>query len=359
MAEEPVLESPSATLTQEPVPEPEPLSTPTEFQDQREDTLPPEVEVFVRRTALEMILQEKNFDRPTKLNVESKVTPSPRQSLYEKTWHPAHKTPIETIHREIDRLKLRGYKPAGQWLRLHFKPQKVGRRIVIPPNILAKRIVYETEGGFVIEVTYREGAETRKTFFTIDSTGGRTKALEKVQSGKYALATNFSDDKVASMGAPKKGASLPYPPGKILTFPITNQFDVQEIEGIGDVYARRLHELGIHTTDQLRLMNATVIANNLGTAPATVEAWQQMSELLLVEGIGKQSAEVLVRAGVAGIDALKKEKPKALAVRANAVNTAHKVRIMRRGLQPKTTFSMIRKARAMKKSMQPFPVVEI
>jgi predicted flap endonuclease-1-like 5' DNA nuclease len=360
VATEPEPPTTGAVLTEEPVaPEPEPYMARTEIPDQRETEFPAEVQPYLRQDARGTILLEKYFDRPTKLNMESRVTPAPRQALEEKTWHPAHKFSIDQIRREVDRLKVRQVKP-GKWIKTQFRPVfTTTKRAAIPANILAKRIVYETEGGFVIEVTFREGAETRKTFFTISSKGGRTKALSQVQSGRYALQTTVPDTILETIHPPKRGESLPYPPGKIMTYPITNESDVIEIEGIGDVYARRLHELGIHTTDQLRLMNATVIANNLGTSPATVENWQAMAELLIVDGIGKQLAEVLVRAGVKGIDALKTSKPKALAKQVNEANTAGKNRITGASLRPKRAESLIKNARKLKKNLQGFPVVEI
>lgn len=351
-----------AILTEEPIapePEPEPLTRPTEIPDQTESEFPPEVEPYLKRDDGRTILLEKNFDRPTKLNMESRVTPSPRQALEESAWHPAHRVGIEQIRREVDRLKVRPVKP-GKWIKTQFKPVfTTTKRAAIPPNILAKRIVYETEGGFVIEVTFREGAETRKTFFTISSKGGRTKALSQVQSGKLALQTTVPETVLESIHPPKKGEHLPYPPGQIMTYPITNDWDVIEIEGIGDVYARRLHELGIHTTDQLRLMNATVIANNLGTSVGNVENWQAMAELLIVDGIGKQLAEVLVRSGVRGIDALRRAQPKELAKRVHEANVAGKNRITGASLRPKRAATLIKNARKLRKSLQPFPVVEV
>lgn len=353
-----------ATLTEESVRQetenvPEPLSTLTEVPDQRESEFPADVEPFLKRDARSTVLLEKYFDRPTKLNMESRVTPAPRQALEEKTWHPAHHFNLQQIHREVDRLKVRSVKP-GKWIKTQFKPVfTTSKRQLVPPNILGKRIVYETEGGFVIEVTYREGAETRKLFITVNSKGGRTKALASVQSGKYALLTTVPDTMLETLSPPKKGEHLPYPPGQLMTYPVTNASDVIEIEGIGDVFARRLHEVGIHTTDQLRLMNATVIANNLGTSPTTVEQWQQMSELLLVDGIGKQMAEVLVRSGIRGIDDLKKAKPQALARQVRSTNQAGKIRITGATLGPKSAARVVRNARKLRKSLQSFPVVDI
>src|SRR5687768_4778874 len=138
VAAEPEQSTTGATLTEQPVQEePEPISTRTEIPDQRETEFPPEVEPYLKRDARGTILLEKFFDRPTKLNMESRVTPAPRQALEEKTWHPAHRISIDQIRREVDRLKVRAVKP-GKWIKTQFKPVfTTTKRAAIPANILA------------------------------------------------------------------------------------------------------------------------------------------------------------------------------------------------------------------------------
>ena len=352
-AEEPTVPArdEGATLTDEPVPE---METPAWAPGPTETEFPPELEPHVKRDMLELILVENSFDRPTKLNLEGKVTPSPKTALAEKTWHPRHRTSLDEVHRGVAKLKLAALKPPGKWLR-SFKPRGPDAAAVferIPPHIIDKRIVFETEGGFVVEVTFRDGPETRKKFFTIDTRADRTKALEEIQSGRYAKATVIGADVIAKLGAPRRPAHLAVPPGKVNTWPITNKIDVIDIEGIGDIYGRRLHELGIHTTDQLRLTNATVVANNLSTVTGNVERWQQMAELMVIEGVGKQTAEALVNAGITSIDILRKVRPKELARRIRQSKGG------KGGMQPKRAKSLVQGARKMKRATQDFPVVE-
>ena len=356
-AQEPALapEDEGATLADEPIPGPSmETETPAPWAPGPVDReFPAEVEPFIRRSDLDLILVEDSFDRPTKLNLEGKVTPSPRTALAEKTWHPKHKTALADIHKAIDKLKVTPVKPM-KWLR-SFKPRVEDTKAVferIPPNIINKRIVFETEGGFVVEVTYRDGPETRKKFFTADTREDRTKALEQIQSGRYAKTTIVGAEAMSKLTTPRRPAHLKVPPGKVNTWPITNKIDVIDIEGIGDIYGRRLHELGIHTTDQLRLTNATVLANNLSTLTGTVERWQHMAELMTIEGVGKQTAETLVNAGVTNIDILRKMRPKELARRIRQSKGG------KGGMQPKRAKGIIQGGRKLKKAQQPFPVVE-
>lgn len=360
----------AAVLSGEPAMSPEPEPTPFDSAPAWEPSpspepeaaapLPSDVQPHVEQDERGLVLKEKFFDRPTKIAMEGRVTTSPRTALSEKDWHPKHRTSLKAVHEGVDRLKVKPARLVGDsWLKTRFKARAdTPRREVIPGNILSKRVVYETEGGLVVEVTFREGGETRKKFFTVNTRQGRQKALETIQSGKYAVATIVGDATLQDMARPRGKATLSTPPGQVDTYPITNQWDVSEIEGVGEVYARRLHELGIHSTDQLRLTNATVIANNLGISPPQVEKWQQMSELLVVKGIGKQFAEALVRTGVIGIDDLKARKPKELAEAVNATIESTTPRIMRSGINAKRAWGLILQARHLKKTVQPFPVVE-
>lgn len=372
-----------ATLTEEPVPEmePEPAEPAESFappptpamrphdepslfpspEPEAAPTYSADVEPYLKRTDGDLVLNQKRFDRPTKIRMESLITSEPERAFAEKGWHPQHRTNIQSIHRAVDKLRVRRVK-TGQWLKTQFKPvaaKPPARRIeLIPANILSKRIVYETEGGFVVEVTYRDLGETRKKFFTVSSRGGRERALSNIQSGRYAeTLTSVTDETIAGLGRPKGKAALPVPPGKINTWPITNRYTVLDIEGIGEVYSRRLHELGIHTTDQLRLMNATVIANNLGAAPSTVQKWQSMGELLCLRGIGKQYAESLVKAGVEGIEDLRTRKPKELAEEVKRAMDSSKPRLSGPRPKPARCWSFIRAARHLKKTLQEFPEI--
>lgn len=82
-----------------------------------------------------------------------------------------------------------------------------------------------------------------------------------------------------------------------------------EIEGIGPVFAQKLHDAGVHTTEQLRAASTQRLAQEVGVPRHQVEQWQGMADLIRLRGIGKQLAELLVRAGVPNAKALSKETP--------------------------------------------------
>lgn len=93
--------------------------------------------------------------------------------------------------------------------------------------------------------------------------------------------------------------------------------DVIDVEGIGETYAERLKENGIETTARLCYEDAGKIARITGAPRKTVETWQAMAELMKVNGIGKQYAEALARAGVTGIAELKKRSAQVIADQVN------------------------------------------
>lgn len=94
--------------------------------------------------------------------------------------------------------------------------------------------------------------------------------------------------------------------------------DVIEIEGIGEARAERLRALGVDTTQDLLGWEPRALAGKLGEPETTVAKWLAMADLMRVDGIGKQYAEVLARIGVTGIEDLVDRDPKRLAAAAAA-----------------------------------------
>lgn len=87
---------------------------------------------------------------------------------------------------------------------------------------------------------------------------------------------------------------------------------VRDVEGIGAHYGGLLDSLGIKDTKRLWNADSSYVANALKVTPGLVENWQCMAELMAVNGIGKQYAELLVRAGVPSIRSLCAETPQKL-----------------------------------------------
>lgn len=93
--------------------------------------------------------------------------------------------------------------------------------------------------------------------------------------------------------------------------------DVIDVEGIGPVYAQRLQQVGVHSTARLCYEDPDRLATALDVSPKTVRSWQSMAQLMKVSGIGPQYAEALARAGIEGIDELKRRSPARIADQVN------------------------------------------
>lgn len=338
----------SASLVEPPESEtPAPLEVPD---------VPEDLEPYVERTETSLVLKQTHFTRAQKRELEHRLSSSSNE-FSEAQWIPHRREALRDVEKHVDDLHWRArYKAlALGWIKRQDRDRTktLAGLERVPPHIISKRIVYETAGGFVVEVAHRELGEIRRKHFTVDAKGGRRRALESIKSGNYARVTLLSGPQIELLGPPR-GRKSPHGPGKVNTWPITNDKDVREIEGIGDVYARRLHELKIHTTDQLRLHSAEILAGHLGVSPRVVERWQQMAELLGIKGIGKQTAEMLARSGITGIDPVRSSTPKALAGIVNAF--AATVEGGARRIAPATARVWIQSARRLKKKAQSFPV---
>ncbi len=102
---------------------------------------------------------------------------------------------------------------------------------------------------------------------------------------------------------------------------------VMQVEGIGPVYATRLNAIGIITTDQLMAARPGDIAPRIEATPELVSEWQDMARLMRLKGIGPQTAELLVRAGVRTPQDLANESPEHLSRVCNEALDGKKVKV--------------------------------
>jgi Domain of unknown function (DUF4332) len=95
-------------------------------------------------------------------------------------------------------------------------------------------------------------------------------------------------------------------------------FPIEDIEGIGPGFGRRLREAGI--TDTATLLTRCLQADgraSVGRAAGdldegTVRNWATMADLMRIPGVGGQWSELLWRAGVRNVQALGKSDPATL-----------------------------------------------
>lgn len=149
--------------------------------------------------------------------------------------------------------------------------------------------------------------------------------------------------------APAKNGNAPYTDFK-------GDVDaVLDVEGIGPVFAGRLEKAGILTTARLCYETPQTIAKIADVPLKTAKTWQANAELMKVSGIGKQYAEAMARAGVTGIDELKRAKPAALAEKVNAYLAGLEVNVLGNSITARRVEGWQKKAAPMRRVRQKIP----
>lgn len=90
-------------------------------------------------------------------------------------------------------------------------------------------------------------------------------------------------------------------------------YEIIEIEGIGNQFAEQLNAVGVYTISDLLEQGASAngrlqLEKKTGIAAKNLLKWVGMSDLMRIDGVGKQFAELLKAAGVDTIKELKHRK---------------------------------------------------
>lgn len=102
-------------------------------------------------------------------------------------------------------------------------------------------------------------------------------------------------------------------------------YKVDQIEGIGKIYAEKLIAAGIKTTDDLLEKCKTPTgrkhtAEATGISPKLILKWTNHSDLFRIKGVAGQFAELLEAAGVDTIKEFRHRVPANLQAKMEAVN---------------------------------------
>ncbi len=102
-------------------------------------------------------------------------------------------------------------------------------------------------------------------------------------------------------------------------------YKIEEIEGIGGVYGEKLSAAGIDTTDALLQACGTPagrksLAESSDISEKMLLTWANMADLMRINGVGKQFAELLEAAGVDTVKELKHRNAANLAEKMTEIN---------------------------------------
>jgi PAS domain S-box-containing protein len=105
---------------------------------------------------------------------------------------------------------------------------------------------------------------------------------------------------------------------------------VEDIEGIGPVYALKLLEVGIKTTDDLlehgkSRKGREDLVEQTGISSLLILKWVNMADLMRIKGVGEEYSELLERAGVDTVKELRNRNPKNLHDAMVQYNETHKL----------------------------------
>lgn len=105
---------------------------------------------------------------------------------------------------------------------------------------------------------------------------------------------------------------------------------LSQVEGIGEVYAQKLQQAGITSTEALLKRGATAkgrqeIARQTGLSTAQILKWVNHIDLFRIKGIGEEYADLLEAAGVDTVVELAQRNPQNLYQKILEINQAKKL----------------------------------
>jgi predicted flap endonuclease-1-like 5' DNA nuclease len=100
---------------------------------------------------------------------------------------------------------------------------------------------------------------------------------------------------------------------------------IDEIEGIGPKFARRLRKAGVKTTEGLLKRASTRkersnLAEQAGFTPEQILEWVNRADLMRVKGVGSEYADLLEHAGVDTVKELRRRNARSLVAKMTEIN---------------------------------------
>ncbi len=105
---------------------------------------------------------------------------------------------------------------------------------------------------------------------------------------------------------------------------------ITAVEGIGEVYAQKLREAGIHTTEALLAAGATPkgrkeLEEKTGISHKLILEWVNHVDLFRIKGVGEEYSDLLEEAGVDTVPELAQRNPENLYLALEKTNEEKKL----------------------------------
>ncbi|MGI1679965.1 MAG: DUF4332 domain-containing protein [Cellvibrionaceae bacterium] len=106
--------------------------------------------------------------------------------------------------------------------------------------------------------------------------------------------------------------------------------DVEQIEGIGKGYGKRLRQMGISTVEAMLEKGLSAegradIAETTKLSAVAIDSWVSIADLMRVPGAGKQFSELLEACGIKNVAVLRAQDAHSLAEKMKTVNDAQRI----------------------------------
>ncbi len=104
-------------------------------------------------------------------------------------------------------------------------------------------------------------------------------------------------------------------------------YKIIEIEGIGEVFSKKLEDIGISTTEELLEAGASpqgrkALAEKSGIEEKRILRWANMADLMRINGVGEEYSDLLEAAGVDTVKELRTRNADNLHAKMTEVNEA-------------------------------------
>ncbi len=144
-----------------------------------------------RDTQGQIMVSEHGLYREEKQDMEKKITGSHPGELQEKTWEKTAPENLDEIRKLIDKDKLQIERTQEKKAekkedisRENIKKTEELAPELIKGNIIDREIIYETSGGYVVKVTYKDNGQVESDYYSVSKIYDVEHALDSIQSYK-------------------------------------------------------------------------------------------------------------------------------------------------------------------------------